>query len=328
MGLGSDGGGSIRIPSSMCGVFGIKPTHNRISFRPGHNHSNTCATLGPIAADIESLATLLNVIAAPHPSSPFARSNAARLPPLPKLLAPTPNRPKILGICPEWFENAHPAVLELCKGMVDTLVTKHGYTVQNIEIPFLPQGQVAHAMTVLTDAATLLPDTSNLTYGNRIMLALGRVTPATDYLLAQKLRRVLAEHLSHLWKIYPGMMIITPTTACAGWRIGNKGGELRHGISDGDKTIETMRYVWMGNFIGLPSITVPAGYVVPQGQEGAGQVAGKDTVGKLPVGLMATGEWCSEKTLLEFGLDAEVAGAGLRVKPASWVDVVELAKTE
>lgn len=97
-------------------------------------------------------------------------------------------------------------------------------------------------------------------------------------------------HLSHLWKLHPGMLIVTPTTACAGWRIEDKGGELTRGISDGDKTIETMRYVWMGNFLGLPSITVPAGYASPDLKAGEGaRVAGKGTAGKIPSGSWPRG---------------------------------------
>lgn len=136
-------------------------------------------------------------------------------------------------------------------------------------------------------------------------------------------------HLSHLWKAHPGMLIVTPTTACAGWRIENKGGELTRGVSDGDKTLETMRYVWMANFLGLPSITVPAGYASPdtaRGQPAGSTVAGKDTAGKIPVGFMATGEWASEESLIKFGVEAELAGVEWREKPKGWVDVVELAK--
>src|SRR5262249_35930309 len=139
-----------------------------------------------------------------------------------------------------------------------------------IEIPFLVEGQTAHAMTVLVDAATLLPDTSNLTPANRIMIALGRSTPASDLLLAQKLRRALMQHLAHLWNKYPNLLIMTPTTSCAGWPIQSQG-ELLHGVSDGDRTVQTMEYTWMANFCGLPALSVPAGFVVP---EGRGQQSG------------------------------------------------------
>jgi len=47
----------------------------------------------------------------------------------------------------------------------------------------------------------------------------------------------------------------------------------------------------------------------------------------VPVGLMATGEWASEADLLQFGLDAEEAGAEGRARPPTWVDVVEMAKS-
>lgn len=140
-------------------------------------------------------------------------------------------------------------------------------------------------------------------------------------------------HLSYLWQQHPGMMIITPTTACAGWRIRDGGkagssnsGELRVGVSDGDKTIETMRYVWLGNFCGLPSINVPAGYASPDASGKGERVADKGTVGKIPVGFMATGEWASEESLIEFGVEAERVSAEWRERPKGWVDVVELAK--
>lgn len=167
IGLGSDGGGSIRIPSSYCNIFGLKPTHARVSFWPSENHSNTCAVNGPMACDMESLATLFEVIAEPHPASPFAFPSVPRIPPAQKLLELSPKRPKVLGICKEWFNDCAPAVRELCQGMVDALVAKCGYKVVDIEIPFLEEGQFAHAMTVLTDASTLLPKYDNLTWANR-----------------------------------------------------------------------------------------------------------------------------------------------------------------
>lgn len=151
------------------------------------------------------------------------------------------------------------------------------------------------------------------------------------------------------------MLIVTPTTACAGWPIRSSSSsnsffsslfsELRYGLSDGDRTIESMRYVWLANLCGLPSISVPAGFASAQGdgEKVFGSSDGDGGQEKVPVGLMATGEWAGEELLIEFGVEAEVvgrgankdkdrgkgkSGAGAGVTPARWVDVVELAKAQ
>lgn len=262
------------------------------------------------------------VISQPHPSSDFMFSSRETA-----KLDIKPSGPKVIGIPESWFQRASPVVQALCRKQIGWLAKHKGYTVVSIDMPFVKEGQMAHAMTILTDAATLLPETRGLSPANRILLALGRTTPATDYLLAQKLRQVLMQHLAWLWKTYPGMVIVTPTTSCAGWPIRSTS-ELLYGVSDGDQTLKTMEYVWMANFCGLPSLSVPAGYVMPEGHESEGQVAGIDSPGKVPVGLMAMGEWTTEHTLLQFGLDAEDAGIEGQCRPPNWVDVVELARRE
>ncbi|KAG4423645.1 hypothetical protein IFR04_003190 [Cadophora malorum] len=318
--LGGDGGGSIRIPASFCSVFGLKPSHGRLSFKPCMNHSSTCTVNGPIASDITSLATFYQVLGAPDPSSIFPAPSLT-------ILSPSLKKVKVLGIPEVWFARSTPAIQRLCRSLIDRLITAHDYTIVPITIPFLSEGQIAHAMTVLTDAATLLPVTHNLTSANRIMIALGTVTPATDYLLAQKLRQLLMQHLAYLWQQHPGMIILTPTTSCAGWKIGHKD-DLKYGISDGNQTLKTMEYVWMANFLGLPGLTVPAGYVKPEGSKGEGEEADEETEGRVPVGLMAQGEWGAEEDLLRWGLDAERAGEERRRRPPIWTDVVERARDE
>ncbi|KAF7555703.1 hypothetical protein G7Z17_g1991 [Cylindrodendrum hubeiense] len=316
--LGSDGGGSVRIPASYCSVFGLKPTHARLSSHPSPNHAPTCSVNGPLAADIHSLAAVYEVIADPHPSTQF--------PPL--SLQPSSPHTKVLGIDESWLSRAEPGVQTLIRNLVGKLCLNYGYHVVDINIPFVTEGQTAHSITILTDGATLLPKTDNLTSANKILLALGGSTSSTDYLLAQKLRRLLMQHLAYLWQKYPGMQIITPTTACAGSPINGGRGEMNYGLNDGNHTIASMVYVWLANFCGLPALTVPAGYVVPKGQKDKGAVADENTVGKVSVGLMATGEWCSESALLKFGLDAEAAGQDIRYKPPTWEDVIATTKTQ
>lgn len=324
--LGGDGGGSIRIPASFCSAYGLKPSHGRLSHKPGISYAKSCSVNAALAADIVSLTAFYRVIGAPD----NACSTSSLFPPLHRLAFPPPlssdsSNGKILGIPELWFARSTPAIQRLCRSLVDRLASTYSYTLVPISIPFLPEGQFAHAMTVLSDAATALPSTHNLTPANKILIALGNVTPSTDYLLAQKLRQLLMQHLSHLWKQHPGMIIVTPTTPCAGWRIGNPKVDLKGGISDGDTTQSTMEYVWMANFLGLPALSVPAGFVAAEGEEGAGEETDE---GGIPVGLMGMGEWTDEDGLLKWGAHAEVVGADRRRRPPIWVDVVERARTE
>lgn len=323
--LGGDGGGSIRVPAAFCSTYGLKPSHGRLSHRPGHNYSITCAVNAPLAADVVSLTAFYRVIGAPDP----ACSISSLFPPLHPLAfpptIPTKSNGRILGIPEPWFARSTPSIQRLCRSLLDRLVSTYNYTLVPISIPFLSEGQCAHAMTVLSDAATALPSTHNLAAANKILIALGTVTPSTDYNLAQRLRQLLMQHLAHLWKQHPGMIIVTPTTPCAGWRIEQPKVDLKSGISDGNTTQSTMEYVWMANFLGVPALSVPAGFVGAEGEEGFGEEVDQ---GGIPVGLMGMGEWAGEDGLLEWGAHVEVVGADRRRRPEIWVDVVGRAREE
>jgi Asp-tRNA(Asn)/Glu-tRNA(Gln) amidotransferase A subunit family amidase len=203
--------------------------------------------------------------------------------------------------------------------MLDQLVKTYNYKLVPIKIPFLVEGQLAHAMTMLTDAATLLPSTHNITAPNKVLVALGSVTPSTDYLLAQKLRHLLMQHLAYLFEKHPGMIIVTPTTSCEGWKVKDWKEEERYGLSDGDTTLETMEFVWMANFLGLPSLSLPVGFGKEEGGNGEENI---------PIGMMGMAEWGAEEELLGWGLDAESLSEDFSRRPPIWVDVVERAKRE
>src|SRR3954469_19117177 len=70
MALGTDGGGSIRIPASFCGVVGHKPTFGLVPVTPGFRGWETLSVVGPIARTVAEARTLLDIIAGPDASDP------------------------------------------------------------------------------------------------------------------------------------------------------------------------------------------------------------------------------------------------------------------
>lgn len=312
--LGNDGGGSIRIPASFCGIYGLKPSHCRLD-----NNGSTVTVSGPLAATMSDLEVAFRIMGAPNPNDPMC-----------SLFTPpgviNSSRPKILGIYKEWFDRADPVVLKLCNEAVDFYKTL-GYSIVEIEIPYVPEGQIAHAFTILCGMAIdarANPTSSNwltdLNAANQILLGVADQTPTRDYMLAQRLRNLLMQHLSFLYKKHPGLIILTPTTPIPGWSIENES-DLKYGISDGNKSIRNMEYVWLANFSGCPAISCPVGYVDP--------VKGD---GRIPVGLMAMGEWGSEDSLITWGKDSEKwlneGYQGGRHRPKNWEDVFVMAKAK
>lgn len=126
--LGADGGGSIRIPSSFCGVYGLKPSHNRLE-----DTGSTVTVTGPIAANMSDLEAAYRVMAIPDPSDPNCSLFAP--PGIPN------NRSKVLGIYKEWFDRSDPSVLSVCNPVIDHFRDKLGYSIVQIELPYAPEGQ-------------------------------------------------------------------------------------------------------------------------------------------------------------------------------------------
>ncbi|KAI9842747.1 MAG: hypothetical protein M1837_006930 [Sclerophora amabilis] len=310
--LGADGGGSIRIPANYCGVYGLKPTHGRVSGMPVISLATSTGVIGPIAGTMEDLEISYRVMASPIPGS-MGWSH-----PPPSSSSATSNR--VIGLYGDWFDRADPDVKKVCQTALKYYEHDLKYTMTPITIPFVPEGQTAHALTILSEISTSIGgDVTGLTAPNKVLISVGTKTPAGDFLLAQKLRNLLMQHLAALFRKHPGLIIVTPTTPNAGWHISGGPGDLKYGVSDANMSMRSMEYVWLANFTGLPSISVPVGYVDPVKGEG-----------KIPVGLMAMAEWGSEDQLIQWGKESEtwfngLSGADGRKRPGKWLDVVKLA---
>jgi Asp-tRNA(Asn)/Glu-tRNA(Gln) amidotransferase A subunit family amidase len=308
--IGADGGGSIRIPASFCGIYGLKPSHRRFE-----DTGSTVSVSGPLAANMADLETAYRVLAQSDPSDPVCSLFAA-----PKVDAPTAK--KVIGVYHDWFDRADPIIRDICQAAFDYYRDTLGYLVVDIEIPYCPEGQLAHAFTILSEMAVRAKNMASdkgkwlagLNPANQVLLTVGAQTPAQDYLLAQQLRNLIMQHLAYLYKLHPGLIIVTPVTPMPGWPITSPG-ELQHGLSDGNTSVRNMEYIWLANFCGNPAISCPAGYVEP--------VKGQ---GRIPIGIMGMGEWGNEDQLMTFGREAETylntVYKGGRSRPQAWVDIL------
>jgi Asp-tRNA(Asn)/Glu-tRNA(Gln) amidotransferase A subunit family amidase len=328
--LGADGGGSIRIPSSFCGIWGLKPSHGRVSGAPSQSLAPTVGVLGPMAASIDDLALAYRIMATPAPASEDPISSQFPYPQPPALDA---KRTKKIGIARDWIDRAEAPVRAALDRALD-YYREQGYTVIDITIPYLPEGQRAHALTIMAEIASGIDASKvrQLTAPNKILVSMGmwQIT-AQDLLASQRLRNLIMTHLAHLFKTHPGLLVVSPTTPIPGWHIDGGEADLSHGLSDGKASVRNMEYVWLANFTGCPSISCPAGYTADGG---------------VPIGVMAMSAWGTEEELIAFARDGEgildlpgarppfEAGAasteqGLRVPSddlAVWEDVIAQAR--
>ncbi|KAI4599744.1 hypothetical protein KJ359_001480 [Pestalotiopsis sp. 9143b] len=312
--IGTDAGGSIRIPSAFCGQYGLKTTLHRT-----FTMKSSICIIGPMASNVSDLTIAYRLMSA---SNPDDLTQAAFAPSIP----PASSAKKYIGIDHAWFDCASPAVLEATKKAISYLSDKLNYEVVDISIPYLKEGQAAHSAWALIEAVdhqrSRVPKWYNsdplsmVNHANKCVQTMGALTSGVDMVKSGQLRRLHMEHLAFLYQKYPGLLILTPTVPDAGWKI--HPGDEAYGFVDGPKTFRTMMYIWLANSTGCPAVTAPVGYTEPEQGEG-----------KLPIGLMATGEWGAEEQLLSFARDAEIylneVYEGGRNKSKDWADVIGLA---
>jgi Asp-tRNA(Asn)/Glu-tRNA(Gln) amidotransferase A subunit family amidase len=283
--IGADGGGSIRIPASLCGVVGLKPTFGRVSEYGAAPLDWSVAHLGPLAACVYDTALVYSIIAGPDPKDP----NTLMQPPVILQGWNTPDLKGLrFGIYPEWNEHADPEVVLVYKEMLAKL-EQLGAEIIEIEIPELDEFRIAHAVTILSEMAMCMRvyKTQRKEMGEdaRISLVLGESMTSNDYLLAQRFRTRALACVDEIFRSVD--VIVSPGTAKTAQPF--RGSDPTTGWSDLSNDTEYMRYVYVGNLTGVPAITFPAGY---------------DSRG-LPVGMQAMSNHWQEHLLLRVAFNAE-----------------------
>jgi Asp-tRNA(Asn)/Glu-tRNA(Gln) amidotransferase A subunit family amidase len=283
--VGADGGGSIRIPASLCGVVGLKPTFGRVSEFGAFPTCWSVAHLGPLAATVEDIAIAYAAMAGPDFNEPNSLHQ-------PAVTLEGWNRADLkgvkLGIYKPWFEHAVPEIVKACYALLDKLAAA-GAEVKEIVIPEMDTMRIAHVICILGEMAASMNDypTNRHDYGAevRVSLSLGREFNADDYIKAQRVRTRVMRSFTDIYQQVDA--IITPATGITAPQVSIE--DAGGGWSDLSSTTEVMRYAFPGNLAGLPAISFPAGY---------------DNNG-LPIGIQAMGRWWQENLLLRIAFNAE-----------------------
>jgi amidase len=133
---GSDGGGSIRIPASVCGLYGIKPSRGRVSAGPVQHDVSGLSVSGPLARTVADAAALLDALAGPMPGDPYT---APALPPgesFSSYVTREPDRLRVVGLPtpPVPGVELHPDCRAAYDGAAQ-LLRELGHEVDELDLP-------------------------------------------------------------------------------------------------------------------------------------------------------------------------------------------------
>jgi aspartyl-tRNA(Asn)/glutamyl-tRNA(Gln) amidotransferase subunit A len=278
--VGSDTGGSIRIPASLCGVVGLKPTYGQISLHGVVPLAWSLDHPGPMTRTVEDAAILMETIAGHDPLDPFSRDiNISRYT---EALLGTVKGLRA-GIPKTYFyENLDPVVGEIVQKAVRNL-ERLGMHVDSIEMPGVETHRAVWLQIATPEAYAYhehrLQQHRNL-YGADVLARLepGRVLLSIDYVRAQRARTLLKEECKRVFDKVD--VVVTPTLPIPAPRIEDVLKPWGRGPEPAVAALGRLtRYF---NIVGLPAISVPCGFT-PRG---------------LPIGMQIVGKAFDETTVL------------------------------
>jgi amidase len=286
--LGSDTGGSIRFPSSACGITGLKPGWGRVSRAGVFPLAPSLDHVGPMARSAADCAALFDVIAGADPADPTS-------------LDPPPSsrtaEAKTIGVDRPILASIDPQIAAVLEQALDSFVAL-GLKVREISLPPLEPFARGWAATTSVEAALAhkeMFDAAPEEYGPAMatIIGLGRSLPATDYaaLHLARLEFVGAMALLHRdvdMALVPALPMPTPTLAM-----------LAMGGNDPEVVAAMLRFTAAFNYSGQPCLTLPGGF---------------DKAG-MPIGFQLVGPQFSEVRLLRAGTAFQQATDWHRMPP-------------
>jgi aspartyl-tRNA(Asn)/glutamyl-tRNA(Gln) amidotransferase subunit A len=281
--LGSDTGGSIRMPAHFCGITGLKTTVGLISRAGAMPLSWTLDTVGPLAQTVEDCALLTGLMAGADAEDPTASDL-----PVPNYMAAArePIKGLKIGVPTTFYVDDLDA--EVARVLDETLATlkKEGAEVVKVELPDQRQLSAACQLVLATEAVSLHKRwmiERPQDYGAQVLMRLqnGLAIPAVSYLEAMRWRGpALAAYLAAVEGTDAVIAPVAPMPAAtiAESDVGNS--------LEAEAVIQRItRFTRPINYLGLPSLSIPAGF----------------TKSGLPVGMQIIGRSFDEAMLIRIG---------------------------
>jgi aspartyl-tRNA(Asn)/glutamyl-tRNA(Gln) amidotransferase subunit A len=277
-GLGSDTGGSIRIPASFCGTVGIKPTYGLVSRAGALPLSWALDHVGPLGRTVLDCAFVLQAIAGPDPADPSTASAVVR--DYTQDLESGVAGLKIGVPREHFFDVVDPAVDGLVRDAIEEL-RGQGAFVDEVSLPHAVHAQPAGNAIMSVDGAawhgSWLQDRAD-DYGRDVLNRLrgGLPVRAVEYLRAHELRTLLDQDFLKAFEQVD--VIVAPSTPTTAPAIG-KTFDARPPLNLVPRAI-TNRCTVPANLAGLPAVSVPCGFVdgLPAGLQIIGPAFGEALV--------------------------------------------------
>jgi aspartyl-tRNA(Asn)/glutamyl-tRNA(Gln) amidotransferase subunit A len=286
--MGTDTGGSIRIPSALCGIVGLKPTFGRVSLQGVIPLSWNLDHAGPMARGVRDVAILLQEVAGYDPADPVSVN------------APGENYLESLdggvagwriGLASDgFFTKADPEILAAVESAMG-IFTELNAQVERVEIPDGYQAALANGLMTTSDAAAFHQErlqSRPQDFGADILqrLQMGAAYTSSEYIMARRTQTLLRRQFDLFFEDFD--LLITPTTPIAA--------PLIVGPDAVEQARILTRFTAPFNLAGLPALSLPCGFT---------------EIG-LPIGLQIVGPYWGEGRVLQAGYAYE--------QTAGWTD--------
>ncbi len=256
--LGTDTGGSIRVPSALCGIVGLKPTYGRVSSHGVYPLSWSQDHIGPMAKTVRDAAILLRSIAGHDPRD--HTSSSLPVPDYPSI------RESVKGLragvpLDHYFDNCDPEVQDSVLKALEILKDR-GILVEEVSIPHLRHAITASIGIQSAEAASqhenYLKGSQSEDYGKDVrgLLKTGLFVTATQYVKAQRVRSVIRKEFCKVFErvdvlITPALPILAPRLDQHSVTISGKRESVRSALT---------RLMRPYNLVGIPTIVIPCGF--------------------------------------------------------------------